>query len=182
VLDIDPITRLLSAAQGAFQRGDGTAAITLLTAAPLVGGHPVLDLTALAPTFTDRDVVADPDSEAERHHVVMLVEQVRTHLRHTPSVWRTPRHRHGIRLAHAARATDDVDTEQRHPDVNPSLRYCALACEGTTPVLLLAVRTDGPVRVVRTPSGERGGALLHPGVRDVVSEIVELMLPSTPDV
>lgn len=180
MLDIDPLTRLFSAAQGAFQRGDGSAAVALLTSAPLIGGHPVLDLTMLTPAAGER-VVVDMDSEAELHSIIMLVEQVRTHLQHTPSVWRTPRRRNGIRLAHAARDTGDADTEQRHPDVSPALRYCALACEGATPVLLLAMRTDGPVRVLRTPAGQRGEALLHAGVRGVVAEIIERMLPSSPD-
>jgi hypothetical protein len=177
-LDIDALADLLSAAQGAAQRGDAAPAIELLTAAPLIGGHPVLDLTRLTPSANPP--MLDVDSEVVTQQLVTRLEQLRTHLLLAPSVWRTREIGAGVWLAHAARVTDDIAFEDVPGDVDAGLRYTALTISAPGEVLVVAIEADDRTRVLRTPVGVQGAMLLHPGVNELVTGIATAMLGTRP--
>lgn len=177
-LDIDALADLLSAAQGAAQRGNAAPAINLLTAAPLIGGHTVLDLTKLTPS--SNPPMLDMDSEAATQGLVIQLEQLRAHLHRAPSVWRSTQIKPDLWFAHAARVTDDVAFEDTLDDVDPSLRYTALTISAPGEVLLIALEHDGAIRVLRTPTGVQGALLLHPGVHELVTAIATAMLEPRP--
>ena len=169
------LVEYFSNVQGYLSRGDASPMIGLVTRASIIGGHPVLDLSALAPSNPDEFgyAASDDRSLAARNEILLGLDQVINHLEHAPSCWRHT-FTAEMKVAHGARNDDETAFEDPIEGLNPSLRYALLAIDSPARVLLIAFGMgDQPDWVLRAPSGP-SATFIHQGVREQVDRIIDL--------